>query len=384
MFVDFLYVFSVTLPDDDLFFQGNIETFEDTAKKDNDKYEYIFPNIKINKLIDLGSKANGQLSLDTTGYAKEYNTNVKEAKIINNLNYKSFSVYNKNGFVNDYSFMIKNINRDSENSTTATNKSRLDLLTAGMFTSSYPLKKISKNFSRFLTPKISFKYSPNSTKNITNEDVRIDVDSAFSLNRIQSNDSIEGGGSMTVGSDFLVNNKNDENILKLGLASVFNYKENKDLPKKSTLNKKSSDIFGNLEIKPSKYFNIKYNFSLDNNLDKSKYDLIKAEISINNFVNSFEFLEETDELGNQGYWNNKATLNLSDKNSLSFNKRRNTKTNLNEYYNLIYQYRNDCLTAAIEYNKNFYSDGDLKPGEELFFSLTIVPLTTFGTTNLKK
>ena len=65
-------------------------------------------------------------------------------------------------------------------------------------------------------------------------------------------------------------------------------------------------------------------------------------------------------------------------------KRKNTKTNLNEYYNLIYQYRNDCLTAAIEYNKTYYSDGDLKPNEELFFSLTIVPFTKINTTNLNQ
>ena len=182
----------------------------------------------------------------------------------------------------------------------------------------------------------------------------------------------------------MINNINNENIFKLDLATVFNHKENEDLPLKSTLGNKSSNIFGNLEVKPSKYFNVKYNFSLDNNLDKSRYDLIKAEFSINNFVNSFEFLEETDGLIDQGYWSNKTTFNFSKNNSLSLNKRRNTKTDLNEYYNLIYQYRNDCLTAAIEYNKTYYSDGDLKPNEELFFSLTIVPFTTINTTNLNQ
>ena len=33
----------------------------------------------------------------------------------------------------------------------------------------------------------------------------------------------------------------------------------------------------------------------------------------------------------------------------------------------------DCLTAALEYNKDYYTDGSLKPEERLFFSITIMP-----------
>ena len=59
------------------------------------------------------------------------------------------------------------------------------------------------------------------------------------------------------------------------------------------------------------------------------------------------------------------------------------ETNLKEFYNLIYQYQNDCLVAAVEYNKNYYSDGDLKPSEELFFSLTIVPFSNVNSPNIR-
>ena len=62
-----------------------------------------------------------------------------------------------------------------------------------------------------------------------------------------------------------------------------------------------------------------------------------------------------------------------------FRERRNKETDLKEFYNIMYQYENDCLVAAFEYNKNYYTDRDLKPSEELFFSLTIVPLSNFNT-----
>ena len=37
----------------------------------------------------------------------------------------------------------------------------------------------------------------------------------------------------------------------------------------------------------------------------------------------------------------------------------------------MYQYKNDCLAASIEYNKDFYSDRELKPDESISFKLTI-------------
>ena len=57
---------------------------------------------------------------------------------------------------------------------------------------------------------------------------------------------------------------------------------------------------------------------------------------------------------------------------------------MTEFYNLIYQYENDCLKAAIEYNKNFYNDSDIKPEEELFFTLTIIPFSKISSTNINQ
>ena len=60
-------------------------------------------------------------------------------------------------------------------------------------------------------------------------------------------------------------------------------------------------------------------------------------------------------------------------NSISFNGTKDLDKGISEYYNLIYEYRNDCLSAAVEYNKTFYSDGDLKPQKNIFFMIKILP-----------
>ena len=50
---------------------------------------------------------------------------------------------------------------------------------------------------------------------------------------------------------------------------------------------------------------------------------------------------------------------------------------LTEYYDLIYEYKNDCLTAGFKYKKSYYQDRDLKPKEDLILSITFFPLSTF-------
>ena len=74
---------------------------------------------------------------------------------------------------------------------------------------------------------------------------------------------------------------------------------------------------------------------------------------------------------------NSLTYEFDENNLLTFNTRRNRKINLTEYYDLLYEYKNDCLTAGVKYKKTYYQDGDLKPTEDLMFTLTIIPLTTF-------
>ena len=102
------------------------------------------------------------------------------------------------------------------------------------------------------------------------------------------------------------------------------------------------------------------------------------------FVTSFEYLNENNTKGKSSYLSNKTSFNFDNSNEISFETRENKKTKLTEFYNLIYQYRNDCLIAAIEYSKDYYTDRDLKPNEELFFSLTIIPFGSLNTPSFSK
>ncbi len=361
----------------------DLEVFEDLSKHDTDKYEYIFPNFELVKKINTKNDIKGNLFFQTNATKRQYDTNVNETSIINDIVYESNNLFSKLGILNKYNFILKNVNTDGENSSKYKNKADSEFFSALMFTSSYPLKKTGELFDSFFTPKISFRYSPNKTKNFKDEDLRIDVSNVNSFNRLGASESVEGGQSVTLNTDYKITNKDHGELFNLGIATVFRDDEDDHLPTTSTLGKKQSNYFGNLKFTPNEHLRLDYNFSLRDDLDRSHYDFLKADISINNFVTSFEFLEENEELGKKSYWGNTTSLNFNDKNSIKFGTRKNKETNLTEFYNLIYQYKNDCLTAAIEYNKEYYNDADLKPNEQIYFSVTIVPFTKINTPNIK-
>ena len=109
-----------------------------------------------------------------------------------------------------------------------------------------------------------------------------------------------------------------------------------------------------------------------------EYNSINTKIDFNKFTTQFNFLEEIGLISRSNIIENISTYDFNDENTLSFGTRRNRNYNLTEYYNLLYEYKNDCLIAGAQYKKNYYNDSDIKPVEELFFTITIVPLTTFS------
>ncbi len=358
------------------------EVFEDLSKSDTDRYEYVFPSYNFTRYLE--SALEGELSFTSIGSNKLYDTNVYEKTMANNLNYNSLKKITSKGFVTNYEFLLKNFNSDNENSKTSKNEFYQNLQSIVKYQIQYPLKKEGVKFDSVLTPILSARFSPNKSKDMKGSDRIIDYNNIFSLNRIASNETVEGGQSITIGNEFRTLDKNGNEIFSLNLASMFRDKENPDLPEKSTLNRKTSNIVGEILFKPKNFLDLKYNFSLDNDMQTLNYNLIDATFSLNNFVTSFEFLEKNNIIGEESYLSNKTTLNLSENSSLAFNTRRNKQLGLNEYYDLIYEYKNDCLKAAVEYKKTYYEDGDLKPEEKIFFSLTIVPFGTANTPNLNK
>jgi len=370
---------------EDLDLSIEVAVYEDLSKeKNSDKYQFILPSFKISKIYSPFADKIGNLNYTASGVSQKRNTNITENYLINDFDFNSDRFFSKKGLVSSFNLFLKNISKEGKNSDTYGNDFKNKSFISSNYTINYPLKKESTNFDSNLSPKVSLRYSPFDTENINDLDRQINIENIFSNNRLGLTDSLEGGQSITLGFDYELLKKNNTKLISSSLGQIFRDKDENKLPSTSKMQSKSSDIVGNINFSPSSNFDLNYNFSADNNLDTMNYNFLEAKLNINNFITSFEFLEENNEIGSDSYFKRNIGYNFDQNNSLKYTTRRNRKTDLTEFYNLIYEYKNDCLVAAIEYNKDYYEDRDIKPSEEIFFSLTITPFTSINSPNLSK
>ena len=369
---------------DDLAFSTNFQIFEDLSLLNNDRFEFIYPSYTLRKTFDEEIDFGGLLSLNSSGHIKNYNTNVFEKVIINDLLLSTDPLNKSNGLRSNFDFLIKNINTDSNKSKKHKDETSVRLASLLQYNLSFPLLKKTENYTSNLKPLMTIKFSPNKTKNLKDDDVRLDISNIYTIDRIGSADDVEEGTSLTYGLEYMKTDNSNTKIISANVANVLRIDESKNLPTQSGLGNKTSDVVGNLSYKPYNIFELEYDYSVDSNLSDINYQLITTNFTVNNFVTSFEYLNENKTDNGLTYLTNKTTYYVDESNNLSFEARENKKTGLTEFYNLIYQYRNDCLIAAIEYNKDYYNDRELKAEENVFFKLSIIPFGETSSANLLK
>ena len=272
---------------------------------------------------------------------------------------------------------FKNIITSAKNDSVYKSDTQIEVTGIMELESSLPLVKEEKNFINYITPKISLRANPTDMKNYSTNDRKININNIFDLDRLGMSDTLEDGKSLTLGIDYKKENIQDINkYFELKLGTVFKDKKNSRIPIQSTLNNTSSNFFGSAKTSLSEILSLDYEFSIDNDLKTFEHNSLGTTLSLNNFVTTFNFIEENGKIGSANILENTTKVNLNDKNFISFATRRNREIDLTEYYDLIYEYKNDCLVAGLKYRKSYYNDRDLKPSEDIILTITFFPLTT--------
>ncbi len=350
-----------------------LRLYEDLSKNSSDKYQYVFPDFNFTKEMDLDDSYNGQFKFSSSGFQKVYNTNIYETLINNDFNFESYDFISSKGIVTDYSFLLKNFNTYSENSTVYEEKNDHEIFGTFLLKSELPLKKNYNDNNNFLKPIAQLRFSPTNGKNISSSDTRLDYASIFSPNRIGRSDMVEKGKSLTLGLEFEKQNLRNEKIIGFNVGNVFKDQKNQALPSKSKLDQTRSDIVGDFYYKLEDKFELNYNFSYDRDLKFSNYDAITAKLGANKLVTTFDYITENHELGNSELLKNNTEVKFSNEHSLKFDTTKDLKDDFTQFYKLAYKYETDCLSASFEYEKKFFRDGSLVPDESLYFLIRFIP-----------
>tara|TARA_B100000886_G_scaffold330265_1_gene280527 strand:+ start:6738 stop:9134 length:2397 start_codon:yes stop_codon:yes gene_type:complete len=365
--------FNFTHEKDDMFFGINASIYETLKENYEDKYEYILPEITFDKNLYNSDKL-GNFELQSNLKIHSYDTNKQSTFLVNDIDWTSRALISNNYIKNKFLGNIKNINYETRNINEYKNSTTSELYGAIGLSSQLDLEKKSGNSDHFFTPKMLVRYAPGSMRKEENG-FRLDPSRAFSLDRLDDINNFETGISSTVGFDYKIKNK--LNNFDFSVAQIINEKENKKMNSKTGLDEKISDLVGNANFSREK-FNLNYNFALDQNYEELNYNEIGLNMDLGAINFDFDYLNEKKHIGKNDYFKTKLNLNNKDKGLLSFETKRNLITNSSEYYNLSYEYINDCLRAGLVYRREFYNDSELEPENSLIFKITLSP---FGNIN---
>ena len=361
---------------DDMFLGFRASVYEDLiVNQSSNKYEYVLPDIIFDKNLFSNNKY-GFADFQSNLNIHQYDTNKLTKFLVNDIDWK----YRQNNFSNGLSgrFLgkIKNVNYEAKNTSEYKDETTNELFGAIGYLSELNLFKNGKNNSKhFLTPKVLIRYAPGHMRN-ENETTRLNHLNVFKLDRLNSNKNFESGLSSSLGFDYKF--KQSSKQLDFSIAQIINEKENKDMPPSSSLDQRFSDVVSNTNLQINDKFSLNYNFALDQNYKDLNYNEVGTTFNFNPIKLNFSYLEEKEHIGNQEYFKSKFDIASGKSGLFSAETKRNLITDSAEYYNLSYEYLNDCLRAGLVYRREFYKDSELAPEDSLMFKITLIP---FGNIN---
>ena len=152
----------------------------------------------------------------------------------------------------------------------------------------------------------------------------------------------------------------------------------------TSMDEKLSDVIGEVSYNLNDNISLRYDFAIDQNYSELNYNDIGATMNFDNLKIKFNYLKEQKHFGENDYFNTNINYDLSSKTVLSFETKRDLITNSSQFYNLSYEYINDCLKAGLVYRREFYTDSELEAENSLMFKITLIPLGATELPELKR
>ena len=358
-------------------------TYQNIATtKTSDQYEYLLPEIIYSKYNLMNNN-----NLNFTSNFKSFNANTNQNKttFINNLDYSTTESYNTNLGIG-YKFLtrINNINYYSDYRTPNENLNSQINPVVG-FDTSLPFAKLSKESEQYLIPRILTRYSPGKMTNAASNDTTLNTDNLFSINRMNSDELIEKDLSFNIGLDWMwkekIINKNNPAQAGITIGQVIKFNEDLDMPTKSSLQNKNSDLVTKVNYLSPGNFDVTLKSTLDNGFNHAYYNDLNLITFLKQGEVNFNFYEKNSHIGNERYAKANLTSYLTDNTKLTISTDRNLKTDLTNSHKLGIENENECIRYGFYFQKNYSSDKDLKPATSVFFGVTLLPFGDNYTTS---
>ena len=366
---------------DDLFFGFNASMYETLKSDYNDKYEYIFPQITIDKNI-MSNEKFGNLDLQSNFKVHNYDTNKHTSFFVNDFDWESNEYILNSKIKNKFLAKLKNVNYEAKNIDIFKENTTSEFFGALGILSELDFEKKDNNISHLFTPKMMLRLSPGSMRK-EEDGTMLSPINAFNLERLDNINNFETGNTATLGFEFNTK-KDDIDKFNFSVAQIINEKENKKLNSVTSLDEKLSDLVGESHYVINDNLKFNFNFALDQNYQELNYSDFGTKMNFGNLDIDFNYIDEDKHIGDKEYFKTKVNYNNNNNSLISFETKRNLITNSSEFYDLSYEYINDCLRAGLVYRREFYNDSELEAENSLMFKVTLVPFGDIATPKVNK
>ena len=372
---------------EDLFFGATISAFDDLNKQDRSKYEYLLPYLTFEKNLVTDEKY-GIFDFSSNLRIRNYDVNKQTEFFVNDIDWKSNKWITGNALTSQFQGKLKTVNYNAKNASEyKTDDTTSELSGAFGYLAKLGLYKnnFSNKTSHLLTPKLLFRYAPGHMRNVDKENT-LNYSNLFNINKINEIDVVENGLSTSLGIEYKKNKLNEDGtlgneIFSFGLGQVVSDEENEDMPASSSLDQRFSDIVGESKFNIGDKGAFSYNFAIDQNYSKLNYNEVYGDLVLGNSKFNLSYLEKKEHIGSEESIKTGVDIAINDSGQLSFSTKRNLLTDSAEFYNLSYEYINDCLKAGIVFRREFYTDRDIEPDNSIMFTISVIP---FGDINSPK
>ena len=352
------------------FFGIEAQALRDLKDDKDERNEYILPSVTFSKNI-FANENLGSGNITSNFKIENYETNKTNRSLINDLTWDHKNFLFKNSIKSKIFSEFKNVNYEANNIKQLKSETTNELYGAlGFFSELNLYKNFDENYRHIFKPKFLLRYAPGNMKKET-DGGRINTSNIFSLNRVSSDNNFENGLNATLGFDYEI--ENNQNSYSFSGGQIINQKENKKMSSESSLDEKLSDFVGSTSLNFKDKINFNYNFSLEENYKKVNYNDFQTTLNFNIFNLSLNYLKEANHYGDNEYIKTELSYNKNDNQKISLSGKRNLITNSSDFYDLSYEYFNDCLRAGIVYRREFYNDSEIEPENSLMFKITLIP-----------
>ena len=246
-----------------------------------DKYEYVFPEIIVNKNL-LSDEKFGSLNFQANYKIQNYDTNKLSNFFVNDLEWELNNKIISSTINNSLFAKLRNINYEAKNIDLFKEDTTSELFGALGLLSKMDFEKKNNNFIHKITPKIFLRTSPGSMRKET-DGSRLNPEKAFSIDRLETVKNFETGNSLTVGFDY-TGKENNIDKFDFSVAQIINEIENKKMNSKTSLDEKVSDLVGSASFNINEKVSLTHQFSIDQNYKEFNYNDIGINLNFGNSI----------------------------------------------------------------------------------------------------